>query len=337
MDKAIQTNKEDDENTDKYVISADPSKYVTLPVQHEKIWRKYQNTLEWFWTAHDVYLANDLENMMTIFDEEQRHCIIKLITFMFATHHTTINKELFMQFINQVDIKEASYYFGSQADAKKTHSMMYSMLLDELLQGGQVKKEKLISQVVATPSVRSFMRWSIQSTLSTTKSFAQRLLALATVQGIIFSGPFLLFKWIHKKHPSSMPGLNKSNEYISRDEKLNLSFSCMLFEYIEDGVTEEEAHEIVKDAVLHAKCLLTQTFPVSKFGLKSEYIEQYIEYCADKILSDIKISKIYNRECPFDWVEEPNTDTYQSKVSMNNVVDMSASFGEAKFSTDLDF
>lgn len=328
---------EDKENDDEFSLSGDPSKYVTLPIQHEKIWRKYQTTLEWFWTAHDVYLANDKENMLTTFNEEQSQCILQLLAFMFTTHCTTVNKDLFMQLMNQVDIKEASYYFGSQADSKKTHCTMYSMLLDELVKGGSETKEKLISDVIKKPSVREFIRWSIQSTTSSSKSFAQRLLAFASLQGIVFAGPFILFKWIHKQHPYMMPGLSTSNDLIWRDEKLNLSFSCMLFEYIDEGLTEEEAHEIVGEAATHAKKLLTQAFPTSTLGLECLVMSQYIEFCADRILSDLRVSRLYNQECPIDWIEEPKTDIYQSKVMMNSVVDIVATFGEAKFSTDLDF
>lgn len=328
------------ENDEEYPISGDPSKYVTLPVQNEKIWRKYQATLEFFWTVSDIYLTDDRENMMTTFNEEQRHYILQLLALMFTTHHTTITKDLFMQLINQVEIKEASYYFGSQADTKKTHCMMYSMLIDELVRGDTEARDKLIRDVVKMPQVQDFIRWSIQSTSSQTKSFAQRLLAFATLQGIVFVGPFVLFNWIQKQHPKMMPGLCTSNEYIWRDEKLNLSLSCLLFEHLENEITEEEAHDIVRDAVNQAKILLTQVFPVSKLGMECELMVQFVEHSADKILSEIRVSKLYNKESPFDWVQEPKTETHHSKAPMNNVVighDMSASFGEAKFSTDLDF
>lgn len=324
-------------NGDDFQLNADPSKYVTLPVQNEKIWRKYQMTLEWFWTVYDIYMANDKDDMLKTYTEEERKAILQLIAFMFATHHTTITKELFMQFMSQVEIKEASYYFGSQADAKKTHTMMYSLLLDELLKGVKTDKDKLISEVLKMPHVREFIRWSIKSTTSSTKSFAQRLFAFATLQGIVFAAPFLLFKWLEKQHPSVMPGLNNGNDLVWRDEKLNLSFTCMLFDYLDDDLTQEEAYQIIQEAVGHAKNILTKSIPVSKLGMSDDLMSQYIEYLADRVLSDVHLSKLYNKECPFDWFQEPRVDTYQSRAPVHNPMDLSASFGEAKFSTDIDF
>lgn len=327
-----------DDKDDDFLISADPSKYVTLPVHHEKIWRMYQTTLDWFWTVYDVYLTNDRDNMTAILPEDQTRYVLEILTFMFTSHHAAINKDLFMQFMSQVDIKEASYYLGSQADSKKTHSMMYSMLLDELVGLDKPEdKERLIRDVVQIPEVREFLHWVILGTTSATESFAKRLLTFACLQGIIFTGPFLLLKWLGKQHPSKMLGMNQSNELIWRDEKLNLNFSCMLFEYIDDELTEKEAYKIVGEAVAHAKCLFTKVFPSSTLGLDCQLVEQYLEYSADIILSDLQFSKLYNKEKPFDWADGPKTGASQTKTPINNVIDMSASFGEAKFSTELDF
>lgn len=322
-------------NDEDFQIIADPSKYVTLPVQNEKIWDKYQCTLEWFWTVYDVYLASDKGGMMKTYNEEERKCILQLIAFMFAAHHTTITKELFMQLMSQVEIKEASYYFGSQADSKKTHTMLYSMMLDELLKDDNTtSKDKLISEVLSIPHVRDFIRWSIKSTTSSTRSFAQRLFALATIQGIIFEAPLLLFKWLELQHPSVMPGFKEGNELVWRDEKLNTSFSCMLFEFIEDELSQEEAHQIAREAVAHAKNILTESIPVEKLGMSRELFEQYIEYSADKILSSLHLSELYNEKCPFDWFQQPDIEIAHKPE--HKPMELSAINGEGDFNLEVD-
>lgn len=320
-----------------YPISADPSKYVTLPVQHEKIWNKYQVTLDNFWTVYDVYLTSDKDVMKTIFNEEQTQYILRLLAFMFTAHYTAINKELFMQFMNQADIKEAVYYFGSQADAKKTHSMMYFMLLDELTRDEPGRKDKLVREMASSPDVRDFLRWSVHNTTSSTLSFGQRLLSFATLQGIIFTVPFVMLNWLQKQHKNFMPGLAKSNRLIWDDEKLNLSFSCLMFDYIEEEMNNEEAHRIIGEAVCHAKKLFTKTIPVSQIGMDCDLIEQFIEHSADVILSSIHAAKLYNRESPFDWIEERSVETYQSKSNGSKIVDASLNLGGTTFDLNEDF
>lgn len=338
MEKTNGIKEDNKENIDDYPISADPSMYVTLPVQNEKIWNHYQETLSVFWTAQDVDLARDKKGMTTIFNEEQRRYILQILGLMFTSHSTTVNKELFMQLMNDVGIKEATYYFGSQADMKKTHSMVYSLLLDELIGSITSTREGLIRDIVGVPMVRDFIRWSIQSTISeTTESFAKRLLAFASIQGIVFSVPLVLFKWIQKQHSLVMPGLSQTNDLIWRDERLNLTFSCMLFEYIDEVLTEDEAHEIVGQAATHAKNLFTQVFPVSALGFECDAMSQYIEYSADKILSDLKISNLFNTVCPFDMVDESETKKPTNSINNNNVNDFSASHGEPKFTLFSEF
>lgn len=334
MDAAIDAKVEHIEED--YPISADPSKYVTLPVQHEKIWNKYQVTLDWFWTVYDVYLTSDKDSMKTIFNEEQTQYILRLLAFMFTTHYTVINKELFMQFMNQADIKEAVYYFGSQADAKKTHSMMYSMILDELSRDEPGKKDKLIREIASSTDFRDFLRWSVHNTISDTLSFGQRLLSFATLQGVVFTVPFVILNWLQKQHKNFMPGLSHSNRLIWRDEKLNLSFSCLMFEYIEEEMSNEEAHRIIDEAVRHAKKLFTKNMPVSQIGMDCDLIEQFIEHSADGILSAIHATKLYNKESPFDWIEEPLMETYQSK-SNGNIMDASLNLGGANFDLEEEF
>lgn len=63
--------------------------------------------------------------------------------------------------------------------------------------------------------------------ISSSESFAQRLLAFACVEGIHFSGSFCAIFWLKKR--GLMPGLTFSNELISRDEGLHTDFAVLLY------------------------------------------------------------------------------------------------------------
>lgn len=68
----------------------------------------------------------------------------------------------------------------------------------------------------------SCIRW-----ISSSESFAQRLLAFACVEGIHFSGSFCAIFWLKKR--GLMPGLTFSNELISRDEGLHTDFAVLMY------------------------------------------------------------------------------------------------------------
>lgn len=340
-------------NQGEFELSADPSRYVTLPVQNEAIWRKYQITLDTFWTVYEINIERDKHSLLETFkDKSQRQYLLKVIAFMLIAHNTIVTKELFLDLINHVDIKEASYYFGSQADSKKTHSMMYSLLLDELIETTTYteqdglsedtmaeKKTQLINEVIRLPEVRGLLRWYVENVNLEQDSFTRKMFAFATLQGVIFAVPFMLFSWLEKQYPSKINGLMKSNQLISRDEKLNLSFSCMLFDYIEEEIYPDVAADIIKQAVFHAKSVFIKALPVSTLGLDCDSMSQFIEHSADLILIDTNHERIYKVEkTPFDWVVEPKVElSKQMEVPVLNITANDSTTAQASFDLDDDF
>ena len=75
------------------------------------------------------------------------------------------------------------------------------------------------------------MRW-----IGSGRSFAERLVAFACVEGIHFSGSFCAIFWLKKR--LLMPGLTFSNELISRDEGLHTDFACLLYSQLRHKLDE---------------------------------------------------------------------------------------------------
>jgi ribonucleoside-diphosphate reductase subunit M2 len=83
--------------------------------------------------------------------------------------------------------------------------------------------------------------------ISSSSSFAQRLLAFACVEGIHFSGSFCAIFWLKKR--GLMPGLTFSNELISRDEGLHTDFAVLLYSSLVNKLGQAEVHALVGEAV----------------------------------------------------------------------------------------
>lgn len=86
-------------------------------------------------------------------------------------------------------------------------------------------------------------------------SFAERLVAFAAVEGILFSGSFAAIFWVKKR--GLLPGLTFSNELISRDEGLHTEFACLLFHCLEQHPPADVIHHIISEAVAIEKSFLT--------------------------------------------------------------------------------
>ena len=132
-------------------------------------------------------------------------------------------------------------------------------------------------------------------------SFAERLVAFACVEGVFFSGSFCAIFWLKKR--GLMPGLTFSNELISRDEGMHTDFACLLYKHINNKISNEAILTIVTDAVDIEMSFVTESLPVELIGMNSSLMQQYIKFCADRLLYSLGVPKFYKVENPFEWME----------------------------------
>lgn len=93
------------------------------------------------------------------------------------------------------------------------HSETYSLLIDTYIKD-QNEKMFLLNAIENIDVVKEKAQWAIKW-MNNEKTFQERLVAFAAVEGIFFSGSFCAIFWLKKR--SLMPGLTFSNELVSRD------------------------------------------------------------------------------------------------------------------------
>jgi len=171
-------------------------------------------------------------------------------------------------------------------------------------------------------------------------SYAERLISFAAVEGIFFSGSFCSIFWLKKR--GLMPGLTFSNELISRDEGLHCDFACMLYNnHLVNKLPKEEVAKIIRDAVEIEKEFVVESLPVRLIGMNSDLMCQYIEFVADRLLSELGNEKIYNASNPFDFMDMINlqgkTNFFEKRVGeyqKAGVLNKNESDGKISFDED---
>ncbi len=99
-----------------------------------------------------------------------------------------------------------------------------------------------------------------------------------------------------------MPGLTFSNELISRDEGLHCEFACLLYSMLANPLASEKVQSIIADAVEIEKEFITEALPVKLIGMNADLMKQYIEFVADRWLTELGCEKLYNASNPFDFM-----------------------------------
>ena len=89
-----------------------------------------------------------------------------------------------------------------------------------------------------------------------------------------------------------MPGLTFSNELISRDEGLHCEFASHLFTYLVHKPREARIEEIIVEAVGIEKDFFKEALPLRLIGMNAQLMMEYIEFVADRLLSELGCSKV---------------------------------------------
>jgi ribonucleoside-diphosphate reductase beta chain len=237
-----------------------------------------------------------------------------------------------------VQIPEARCFYGFQIAIENIHSEVYSLLIDTYIKD-QLEKDKLLNALETIPCVRTKADWAFKYTDPSMSTFAERVVAFAAVEGIFFSGSFCAVFWLKKR--GLMPGLTFSNELISRDEGLHCDFACLMYEMLVNKLPESRVHEIIDEAVTIECEFVTSSLPVELIGMNSKMMQEYIKFCADRLLLTLGVSKFYNASNPFDWMVmismQGKTNFFEKRVAEYSKAGVGAAEGKDVFSLDEDF
>jgi ribonucleoside-diphosphate reductase subunit M2 len=231
--------------------------------------------------------------------DNERHFISHVLAF-FAASDGIVNENLAANFMTEIQSPEARCFYGFQIAVENIHSETYSLLIDTYIKD-QREKTRLLHAIDTVPCVRRKANWALQWCNPDVASFAERCIAFCVVEGIFFSGSFCAIFWLKKR--GLMPGLAFSNELISRDEGLHCDFACMLYRKLQNKLSNERIVDIVTDAVDIEKEFVRDALPVELIGMNSKLMQQYIEFCADRLLVALGCPRHYQVTNPFDWME----------------------------------
>ena len=289
------------------------SRFCLFPIAYPDLWSMYKQHVASFWTADEIDLSADLDHWQNKLNSDEKHFISMVLAF-FAGADGIVMENLAERFCREVTVPEARCFYGFQMAMESIHQETYSLLIDTYISDPD-ERDRLFSAHATIPSVERKASWA-QRYIGSNATFAERLIAFATVEGIFFSGSFCAIFWLKKR--GLMPGLTFSNELISRDEGLHCSFACQLYSKLKHRLTQDEMNNIISEAVEIEKSFICDALPVSLIGMNSSLMGQYVEFVADQMLIDLGYSTLYNSKNPFDWMDmislEGKTNFFEKRV-----------------------
>lgn len=295
------------------ILKVSNDRFVLFPIKYDDIWKFYKDAEASFWTAEEIDLSQDLHDWKNL-NQNEKHFIKHVLAF-FAASDGIVGENIAQRFYSEVQVPEARCFYGFQITMENIHSETYSLLIDTYINNEEDKKY-LLNAINTIPIVGKKANWAIDW-MSNDRSFAERLVAFAAVEGIFFSSSFCSIYWL--KHRKLMPGLSFSNELISRDEGMHCDFACLLYDKLNNKLDNDTITKIITQAVDIECEFATDSLPVELIGMNSILMSNYIKFVADRLLVAFGCPKFYNVMNPFDFMEKMSlsnkTNFFEKKVS----------------------
>lgn len=275
-----------------------PGRYVLFPIKYHKIWEMYKTAKSAFWTPEEVDLGKDMDDWDKLSDNEKY--FIKNVLAFFAAQDLIVSENLDTRFTKDVKVPEALAFYAFQDAIEYIHSESYALMLDTYVKDGE-EKTRLFNAMHTLPWVKQKADWALKWVNNEAAPFAQRLLAFAIVEGVLFSGSFCAIYWM--KERGLMPGLTTFNEFISKDETMHTEFAVLLYSMLKNKLPSDIVYSIVQDAVDIEKEFITKSLPCELLGMNAKLMIEYIEFVADRLLTQLGYEKLFHAKNPFPFMD----------------------------------
>jgi len=296
------------------ILKENPNRYTIFPLRYPGLWNLYKKAESSFWTAGEIDFSAD-KNDWEKLKKTEKHFLLNILAF-FAGSDGIVLENLMMNFASEVQIPEARSFYALQGAVENIHGEVYSLLIDTFADSDQ-QKNHLFNAIDNIPSVKKKAEWAFKW-MNPELSFAKRIVAFAVVEGVFFSGSFCAIFWFKSRNLMAKT-LGTSNELIARDEGMHTEFAVALYLLLVNKLDEETILQIVLEAVEIEKEFIIDSLRCDMAGMNVKFMQEYIEFVADRLLVQLGYNSYYKSACPFSFMEtiglDGKTNFFEKRVT----------------------
>jgi len=284
-------------------IFQEETRCAMFPIKYHSIWELLKKQRGCYWQTHEVSLLNDLPHWKALNKDEKY--FIKMILAFFAASDLIVNKNLSERFTQELKLNEFQAIYHFQEMMEDIHSEMYSLLIDTYIDNPD-EKEHLFNAVKEVPTVKAKAEWAYKW-ISSDRPFSHRLVAMAAIEGIFFSGAFCAIFWLNER--GLLPGLSLSNKFISRDEGLHVDTAVEIHKLLKEKIEVSVMHEIISEAVALSIDFIVKAIPCKLIGMNAEMMVEYVKFVANRLIKSFGYPELYPKaKQPFTFMDRIGLD-----------------------------
>jgi ribonucleoside-diphosphate reductase beta chain len=301
---------------------ASPDDMNLHPIRYQWAYDLYNQAVRNTWFPHEIALKEDLEDWQKM-TEDERHAVKFLMAF-FNPAELIVNRSIALGIYPYLKSPECHLYLAKQMWEEANHCVAFEYVLETF----PFDRENIFNLHLDVPSMKvkedyinRYMKRMTEDSLDISsvdgkKDFLRNLVATNIVmEGIWFYSGFMVALSFRQRN--QLRNFGSMINWVLRDESLHLKFGMNLIHNILEEnpelLTEEFANEI-KSILIEGVDLETaynkDLFPNGILGLNAEYVNQYVQYVADRRLEELGLTKYYNATNPAKWMSTA-TDVFE--------------------------
>jgi ribonucleoside-diphosphate reductase beta chain len=299
-----------------------PADTTLHPMKYKWAYDLYQQAVRNTWFPHEIALGEDLADWKKMTDDE-KHALSFLMAF-FNPAELIVNRSLALGVYPYVKSPEAHLYLAKQMWEEANHCVAFEYVLETFpLDRDEVYKVHLVtdSMVAKEAFIEKYLTRMTEvnldiETVEGKKDFIRNLVATNIVmEGVWFYTGFMVALSFRQRN--LLRNLGSMINWVVRDESLHLKFGIgLIMNGLEENpelLTEEFAEEIRNIVIegVDLECNYNKDlFPRGILGLNADYVNQYVQYIADRRLEELGLLPHYNVTNPAKWMSTAN-DVYE--------------------------
>lgn len=299
-----------------------PADTTLHPMQHKWAYDLYQQAVRNTWFPHEIALGEDLADWKKMTDDE-KHALSFLMAF-FNPAELIVNRSLALGVYPYVKAPAAHLYLAKQMWEEANHCVAFEYVLETF----PLNREEVYKVHLETESMKAkeafIEKYLVRmtetnldiETVAGKKDFIRNLVATNIVmEGVWFYTGFMVALSFRQRN--LLRNLGSMINWVVRDESLHLKFGIgLIMNGLEENpelLTEEFAEEIRGIVIegVDLECNYNKDlFPRGILGLNADYVNQYVQFIADRRLEELGLPPHYNVSNPAKWMSTAN-DVYE--------------------------
>ncbi len=301
---------------------ASPEDVNLHPLRYKWAYDLYNQAVRNTWFPHEIPLKEDLDDWQKMTPDEQH--AVKFVMAFFNPAELVVNRVLALGVYPYLKSPECHLYLAKQMWEEANHCVAFEYVLETF----PFDREKIYNIHLEVPSMKAKEAFIMKylkrmtdvkldvETVEGKKDFIRNLVVTNIVmEGTWFYSGFMVMLSFRQRN--KLRNFGSMINWVLRDESLHLKFGINLVHNILEEnaelLTEDFANEI-RNLVIEGVELETaynkDLFPKGILGLNADYVNQYVQYVADRRLEELGLPIYYKATNPAKWMAT-STDVFE--------------------------